>query len=430
MPLFVRSFHLTSHGLHCSHFTACTHHSTPLFGSEMEEKKNVPQPNWTTWWNHFCYTGIPWLSALHCLQQLQAGACSTPIAQPLFYKQESNDTTPPVPSPQPPLSCQLTLSSSPHQRCSYTDGATVPPKHHATTADASTQLSISETVQFYQTPRYTVPPRIMETSVKHKPSAIQITRCQPHSPMPPRSFLLLSSWSVAASPVLSRRVASPAPPSSTLLLDAATQTPPNSADSADATTQLPLTEFFLGCDCSKDPLDRSVPPPTHGNVSGASLPQPSDVATFFSLNSTSSTSGGHVRTPVPRARLHSAPPPPPGLEHHAPLSSPHGIPVKAAPVRPRSQLALAFTSSGASLTSTSAPSLQPQVSTTQVGTRAARSSATHKRSASAGGNPPCHRCRPTCRTRPFPKATACCPACGQFWASQTCWTWSHWQRGK
>ena len=104
MPLFVRSFHLTSHGLHCSHFTTCTHHSTPLFGSQMEEQQNVPQPNWTTWWNHFCYTGIPWLSALHCLQQLRAGACPTPVAQPLFFKQESNDTTPPVPSPQPPLS--------------------------------------------------------------------------------------------------------------------------------------------------------------------------------------------------------------------------------------------------------------------------------------------------------------------------------------
>ena len=42
------------------------------------------------------------------------------------------------------------------------------------------------------------------------------------------------------------------------------------------------------------------------------------------------------------------------------MSSLHGIPVKAAPVRHRSQLALAFTSSGAT-PSTSAPSLQPHV---------------------------------------------------------------------
>ena len=55
----------------------------------MEEQQNVPQPNWTTWWNHSCYTNIPWLSALHCLQQLQSGACSTSTAQPLSLTQES-----------------------------------------------------------------------------------------------------------------------------------------------------------------------------------------------------------------------------------------------------------------------------------------------------------------------------------------------------
>ena len=47
----------------------------------MEEQQNVPQPNWTTWWNHSCCTGIPWLSVLHCLQQLQSGACSTSTTQ-------------------------------------------------------------------------------------------------------------------------------------------------------------------------------------------------------------------------------------------------------------------------------------------------------------------------------------------------------------
>ena len=51
------------------------------------------------------------------------------------------------------------------------------------------------------------------------------------------------------------------------------------------------------------------------------------------------------------------------------LCSSHGIPVKAAPVRPRLY------------TSTSVPSLQPHVSTTQVGTHPVRLSATYKRSA-------------------------------------------------
>ena len=114
-------------------------------------------------------------------------------------------------------------------------------------------------------------------------------------------------------------------PSPTLLKDAATQTFPHSAASAGTTTQLPLTKFFLGCKYSKDPLDRSVPPPTHGNASSASLPQPIDIITIHSPSSTSRTSGRHVCTTAPRARLHSTPPPPPGLEDQASWSSSHGI---------------------------------------------------------------------------------------------------------
>ena len=89
-----------------------------------------------------------------------------------------------------------------------------------------------------------------------------------------------------------------------------------------------------------------------------------------------------VNLQVPRTQLNGAPPPPPGLEVQSPLCSPRGIPVKAAPVRLRSQLALAFTSSGASFAPTPTPPLQPQVSTTQVGTHSALSSHAHKRSAS------------------------------------------------
>ena len=107
--------------------------------------------------------------------------------------------------------------------------------------------------------------------------------------------------------------------------DASILAAPHSASTTDASTQLPLTEFFLWCIFSKDPSLRTVLPPTNENASGASLPQPSDIATI-SLNSTSSASctSGRVWTPVPRARLHSTSPPPPGLEEQA-LSSPHGI---------------------------------------------------------------------------------------------------------
>ena len=206
----------------------------------------------------------------------------------------------------------------------------------------------------------------MKTSAKHR---LRV-------PMPPRSFLLLSSWRVAISQVLSHRVPIPAPPHfwrqqrrlphtvllmlmrppnsrfflgcidskdpldrsgpslahgnvcttcsrpiPTLLLDAAAQTPPHRVATAEATTQLPLTEFFLGCVYSKDPLDRSVPPPAHGPAHSVSLLQPSDIATINSLSSTSSSSGPHPCTQVSRARLYSAPPPPLSLEDQAPLIS-------------------------------------------------------------------------------------------------------------
>ena len=329
MQHFVWSFDLTTHT--SQHVAASPFRCLPssLFGSEMEKQQNVLQPNGTTWWNHACYTGVPWLSALHCLQQLQAGACSTPTAQPLSLTQESNGTAPSgsVPSPQSPLSSiSSQVLEGPTSDVGTQTGplCSVPPTRHASTADASTQLSISEILQlcFTKHPfRRTVPPRIhedlREAQTTFADAATQLSfaefleSCHLSSTLPPRPN-----------------------PSTTLLLEAATQTPSHRVATADATTQLLLTEFFLGCIHSKDPLDRSVPPRAHGLAHSASLPQPSDIATINSLSSTSSSSGPHACTPVSRARLHSAPPPPPGLEDQAPLISHHGIPVKAAPVRP------------------------------------------------------------------------------------------------
>ena len=135
----------------------------------------------------------------------------------------------------------------------------VPPTRHATTADASTQLSISEFLQlcFTKHPlRRTVPLRIHEDLREAQTPAIQVTRCQPRSPMPPRSCFAEFLEKCHLSSALPPRPR----PSPTLLLAAATQTPPYSVASADATNQLTLTEFFLGCICSKDPLGSSVPP--------------------------------------------------------------------------------------------------------------------------------------------------------------------------
>ena len=106
----------------------------------MEEQQNVSQPNWTTWWNDACYTGIPWLSAPHCLQQFQAGAGSTLTAQPLSLTQDSNGTARPgsVPSPQSPLS--PIISQVPVGPTRDVTGNAMP----ATFADAATQLSFAE----------------------------------------------------------------------------------------------------------------------------------------------------------------------------------------------------------------------------------------------------------------------------------------------
>ena len=59
-----------------------------------------------------------------------------------------------------------------------------------------------------------------------------------------------------------------------LLLDAAVQTPLYSVASHDASTQLPLTEFYIGCILSKNPLDRQALPSAHCNAGSASPPQP------------------------------------------------------------------------------------------------------------------------------------------------------------
>ena len=141
-------------------------------------------------------------------------------------------------------------------------------------------------------------------------------------------------------------------------------------------------------------MHRSVPPPTHGNASSASLPQPIDIASIYSPVPAAPAARGSRS--APRARHHSTPPLPPGLEDQAPMSSSHGIPVRAAPVRPCTH------------TSLSASSPQPHVSTTQVGTHADSSTATYKRSASTAlaGTHHAIGADPRARRVPFPKPRA------------------------
>ena len=188
----------------------------------------------------------------------------------------------------------------------------VPSTHHAATTDASTQLSISEFLHLCFT-KHPSGARFhfsyTKTFVMHRPPASLATWGKSRLLMPPRSSPLQSSSNGASSLKPSRRALLPSP-------------------------------------------------------------QPKHMVTSHSI---SSSSGGDVLMPVPRMQLNGSPPPPPRLEDQSRLGSPQGIHTKAAPVRPHSQLALALTSSGTSFPPTSTPTLQPQVSTTQVGTHIVRS---------------------------------------------------------
>ena len=176
------------------------------------------------------------------------------------------------------------------------------------------------------------------------PALSQVTFCQLRSVRLPRSPPLRHSLSVASSLMLPRRPSYQSPPhlwmplrrlfhtplplgtflrnsrsgvmSSTLrvvpslLLDAAVQTPSHSVETHDASTQLPLTEFFIGCILSNDPLDRQALPSAHCNAGSASPPPPPDIATLCSPSSASHASDGHEHTTAPHVLLQ----PPPGLE--------------------------------------------------------------------------------------------------------------------
>ena len=149
-------------------------------------------------------------------------------------------------------------------------------------------------------------------------------------------------------------------------LDAAVQTPLYSV--ASHATQLPLTEFFIGCTFSNDPLDRQASSSAHCNAGSASPPQPADIATLCSPSSASHASDGHEDTTAPLV----SPQPSPGLERYARQCASHGFFVKAVPVRPRL------------CTSISVTPPQPHVSTTQVGTHPVRSATTYGADPRAG----------------------------------------------
>ena len=270
----------------------------------------------------------------YILQQLQAGASSSSPVQTLASTQESNGTA----SSSSVSSPQLPHSAIRSQVLAVPTRNVTGDVMSATLAEAATQFSFAKFLERCNLLR-SHPPRLQPdpTLLLDAPS-----QTFPHSAAsaeaPARGVLSLmhqpgrSLDCSVPQPAHGKTCPTCSRPITTLLLDAAAQTPSHSIAPADATTQLPLTEFFVGCIY---PMHRSVPRPTQGNAISASLLQPVDIAAMYSGSSTSRTNDRHVCTTAPRARLQCAPSPPPGLEDRTHLSSIHGIPVKAVPVRPR-----------------------------------------------------------------------------------------------
>ena len=167
---------------------------------------------------------------------------------------------------------------------------------------------------------------------------------------------------------------------SSFSVDVFVQTPIRSTVLHDVSTQLPLTEFFTGCIFSNDPLDRQnfvrqSPSSVQDDIGSVSPPLFPDIVTICTLARSNLDCDDLVRTLAPCALLQPPPgleqcAPPPGLAIDAHSCSPHGIPVKAAPLRPQLRSAISVT-----------PPQLPAC-TVHVGTHHARSATAGKRSAS------------------------------------------------
>ena len=336
-------------------------------------------PPGTTECNHSYYTGNSF-SAPHFAQQLQNGTLATP-AQPPASIQEVNG----------PASSGF-VSSSLLSRSAISSQVTAGPTRNGTgdvmpLAEAITQLSFLEFLQRCgvsiappQPSQPPVPISLLDAAVQTTPPcdvsqevstqtsdqqdtlscdvAVQTSSHGAH-------ILSLDAAAQTTSPsTLSQHVSTQmgSRSASSFSVDMSVQTPVRSAVLHDVATQLPLTEFFIGCIYSNNPLDRQ-------NVVRQSPP---------------SMQGSHALLQ-----------PPPGLEQPAPP------PELAA----YSHL---LTTHGASTNSFPSHAQQSPVSTTLVGTHPVRTATSAKRSAStalAGTHNPVGS-DPRTGTGPFPKPRA------------------------
>ena len=275
LQLFVRSCVLA----HC----VCTHRSSsqhlpfrclPLlsFRAHMDEPQGMRLPLGTTEWHHSYYTGNS-LSALHSLQQLQAGATSPSPVQMSASTRESHGAAPSSSVSRP----QVTLSATHPQVQTDPTRTITSDLLSATLAEAATPLSFAAFLErciFVNAS----PPLQLPVPTPPLDAATQTF----HAPLPLGTFLRNSrsgsSWLHLLRTMLSAlRVLDQSP---FYFLMRLCRRLLYSVGTHAASTQLPLTEFFIGRILSNDPSDRQASPSAHCNAGSASPPQPADIATL------------------------------------------------------------------------------------------------------------------------------------------------------
>ena len=331
------------------------------FSFQMEVQQNVRPPFGTTEWNHSYCTGNS-LSAPLSVQQLQNGTISGPQALP--DQQRSCPCLPSVTRWFPnstflicmfdsgrrsPILCSHFLAhkrtngtassgfvSSPQlPRSAISSQVPAGPTRNVTgevmpLAEAVTPLSFLEFLQ--RCGLLIAPPQPHQIPVPISPldAAMQTTSrsaaSQDVSTQTCARPVSSSSLDVAVQTPLHSVLISPldagvqtllhsnasqdvstqmgARPASSFSLDAAVQTLLHCVLSHDTSTQLPLTEFFIGCIFSDDPLDCQGSSSVQCGTDSAPPPHPSDTAMIGNPSSSSLVRDGHAHTTAPHFSSH------------------------------------------------------------------------------------------------------------------------------
>ena len=206
---------------------------------QIEDQQLVTQPKWSTWWSH------SWLSALHCLQQLQSRGSSTSSTQPWSHWSRPSQRHQ---VPRPTLS-RRSVSMSVLLRQASPEMSTQrlrpfallfllapPPRLPHTTLPPLTPPRNSRSRSFCSSVLLNTPFGArshfgcMKTSMMHIAPVTAATRGRPHLLMPPRSSPLPSFSNSASSLKPYRRALSHFPNPGTPVLSTVSAAPAAAVD--------------------------------------------------------------------------------------------------------------------------------------------------------------------------------------------------------